>query len=42
MGEHPDRFQTEADDDIALTAGDLQELGSAFPAPQQAVQLGMR
>ena len=28
--------------DIVLTAGDLQELDSAFPAPQQAVHLGMR
>jgi len=28
--------------DIALTMGDLQELDSAFPGPQQAVQLGMR
>jgi diketogulonate reductase-like aldo/keto reductase len=28
--------------DIALSAGDLQELDAAFPAPQTAVRLGMR
>jgi len=28
--------------DIKLSAGDLQDLDSAFPAPQQAVRLGMR
>jgi len=28
--------------DIKLSAGDLQDLDSAFPAPQRAVRLGMR
>jgi diketogulonate reductase-like aldo/keto reductase len=28
--------------DIELSAGDLQDLDSAFPAPQRAVRLGMR